>query len=119
MHCAPHFSIDAEVTARFPEIKVGVAVIRDVHVAPQHLALEALKANVLSEVRQQLQDTPLAECPRVQDFWRQPHLTATQRRSSIASGARSQQEPLPGEYGSGYLQPLLATASPPYGCLRP
>ena len=70
MHCAPCFSIDAEVTARFPEIKVGVAVIRDVHVAPQHAALEVLKAKVLSEVRQQLQDIPLAECPRVQAFRR-------------------------------------------------
>jgi DNA/RNA-binding domain of Phe-tRNA-synthetase-like protein len=70
MHCTPYFSIDAEVTARFPEIKIGVAVIRDIKVAPQHPALETLKAKVLSEVRQQLQDTPLAECPRVQAFRR-------------------------------------------------
>jgi len=70
MQLAPCFSIDAEVTARFPEIKVGAAVIRDVQVVPQHPALEALKAKVLSEVRQKLQDTPLAECARVQAFRR-------------------------------------------------
>jgi DNA/RNA-binding domain of Phe-tRNA-synthetase-like protein len=64
------FYIDAVVTVKFPEIKVGVAVIRDVTVAPSHPSLEALKPQILREVREQLTGRPLAELPRVQAYRR-------------------------------------------------
>lgn len=64
------FHIDAAVAARFPEIQVGMTVIRDVDVRAECPELEVLKQKVLAEVRNQLKGTPLASLPRVQAFRR-------------------------------------------------
>ena len=70
MQMSELFRIGNAVATRFPDIKIGVAVIRDVHVILESPALEALKHTVLTEVRTQLGGKPLAELPRVQAFRR-------------------------------------------------
>jgi len=64
------FAIDTVVTEAFPEIKVGVAVIRDVQAAAENADLESLKLEVTKNVRESMQDKQVTELPRVQAFRR-------------------------------------------------
>jgi len=75
-------AIDAAVATKFPDIRVGVAVIRNVKVAPSHPGLEAFKPQILGDVRERLKGKPLAELPRVQVYRR------TYRKFGVDPGSR-------------------------------
>lgn len=95
------FYIDAAVATRFPEIKVGVAVVRGVEVTPLHPGLEALKPRVLTEVRGRLKGQPLAELPRVQAYrriYRKFGVDPGSRRPSAESLLRRVLDPTKGLY---------------------
>lgn len=70
MHHAQLFEIDSTVATRFPEIHVGVSVIRDMRVASEDPRLESLKREVIERVRTRLKGQPVTALPRVQGFRR-------------------------------------------------
>ncbi len=64
------FDIDPAVSADFPAIHVGVAVLRGVEVRAADPRVEELKDRALPAVRERLAGTHLAELPRVAAFRR-------------------------------------------------
>ena len=81
----PLFLIDPEVAAAFPEIHVGIAVIREVMVERETAKVEELKAESLRAVRERLSGTSTGSLPRVAStrrIYRKFGVDPTSRRPS-------------------------------------
>jgi len=95
------FQIDLLVQEKFPEIHVGMAVIRNITVSRKNKSLDSLKKTVISEVKEMIGDTSITELPRVKAFreiYKRFGIDPSSKRSSVEALLRRVIDPKKGLY---------------------